>query len=169
MNHNIGVIAYIFVGFIGGFIGYRLKFTGGTLIGAMLAVILLNLIIGRNFKLPSNFTFVTQVLIGITVGASFSKEISRILLPILLPVLISTLVLFSAGIIVSIVLVKIGLLDPDTAFFSTSPGAMGVLLGLAGETDANLSVVVCFHLFRIFFIILTAPFAFRFLQSLNLQ
>ncbi len=164
MNNNIGLMAYLVVGFIGGFIGYRLKFTGGTLIGAMFAVVLVNVIVGRNFRLPVSYTFVTQVLIGIMVGASFSKEIGRTLLPLLLPVLLSTLVLISAGSIVSIMLVKLGVLDPYTAFFSTSPGAMGVLLGLAGETKADLAIVLSFHIFRIFFIIITAPLAFRFMQ-----
>lgn len=156
---------YLVAGFLGGYIGYRLKITGGTLIGAMVAVVLINLIFGRNFKITPNYTFVTQVLIGVMVGASFSKEIARTLLPLLLPVLLSTLVLVSAGTIASMVLVKLGILDANTAFFSTSPGAMGVLLGLAGDTTADLPIVLCFHIFRIFFIIFTAPLAYRILQN----
>ena len=93
MNNTLGIIAYLVVGFIGGFIGFRLKITGCTLVGAMFAVILLNFLIGRNFKIPANYTFITQVLIGVMVGASFSKEVGRTILPILLPVLFSTLVL----------------------------------------------------------------------------
>ena len=156
---------YLFMGFVGGVIGFRLKITGGTIIGSMLAIVLFNLIIGQNFTLPSSYSFIVQVLIGIMVGASFSREIGRVLLPMLLPVLGSTLVLVSAGTVVSIILVKLGLLDNSTAFFSTSPGAMSVLLGFAGETDANLSIVLCFHIFRIFFIIITAPLVFRLMQK----
>ena len=165
MNNGMGVLVYLVAGFAGGAIGYRLKITGGTLVGSMLAVVLLNLILGRNFKLPTSYTFVVQVLIGIMVGASFSREIGRVMLPLLLQVFGSTLVLVSAGIIISIILVKLGMLDVPTAFFSTSPGAMSVLLGFAGETGANLPVVLCFHIFRIFFIILTAPFIFKFMQK----
>ncbi|MCP3892812.1 MAG: hypothetical protein GY702_28640 [Desulfobulbaceae bacterium] len=165
MSNISGLALYLLAGLIGGFIGYRLKITGGTLIGAMCAVIVINLLLGRNFKIPITYTFITQVLIGVMVGASFSKELARTLLPLLLPVFLSTLVLVSAGTIVSLILVRMGILDAHTAFFSTSPGAMGVLLGLAGDTSADLPIVLSFHIFRIFFIIFTAPLAYRFLQN----
>lgn len=165
MNNTVGLIVYLLVGFIGGAIGFRLKITGGILIGAMFAIVILNLILDRNLKLPMSYNFVVQVLIGIMVGATFSKEFGRMLLPIFFPVLGSTLVLVSTGIVVSVVLVKIGLLSPSTAFFSTSPGAMSVVLGLAGKTGADLSVILCFHIFRIFFIIITAPLIFRLTQK----
>ncbi len=165
MSNSIGVVVYLLVGLVGGAIGCRLKITGGILIGAMIAVVILNLILGRNIKLPQSYTFIVQVLIGILVGASFSKDFARMLFPIFLPVLLSTLVLVSTGIVVSVVLVKIGLLTPSTAFFSTSPGAMSVILGLAGKTGADLSVILCFHIFRIFFIIITAPLIFRLTQK----
>ncbi len=165
MSNTIGIVVYLLVGLVGGAIGCRLKVTGGTLIGAMVAVVVLNLILDRNIKLPPSYTFIVQVLIGILVGATFSKDFARMLFPIFLPVLLSTLVLVSAGIVVSVVLVKIGLLTPSTAFFSTSPGAMSVILGLAGKTEADLSVILCFHIFRIFFIIITAPLIFRLTQK----
>ncbi len=165
MSNTVGVVVYLLVGLVGGAIGCRLKFTGGTLIGAMIAVFVLNLILDRNIKLPHSYTFIVQVLIGILVGASFSKDFARMLFPIFLPVLLSTLVLVSTGIVVSVVLVKIGLLTPSTAFFSTSPGAMSVILGLAGKTGADLSVILCFHIFRIFFIIISAPLIFRLTQK----
>ncbi len=165
MNNGWGLVFYLITGLIGGAIGFRLKIPGGTIIGAMLAVIILNLLGGRSWELPSSYKFTVEVLIGIMVGASFSKEIGQKLIPLIIPVLGSTLILVVTGVLVSLLLEKFGILDRTTAYVSTSPGAMSALLGLAGDTGANLPVVLCFHVFRIIFIIVTAPFIFRLLQN----
>ncbi len=165
MTNGLGLTIYLIGGFIGGYIGFRLKITGGTIIGAMSAVIIINLLLDRNFKIPTNYTFITQVLIGVMVGSSFSKELARTLLPLILPVFLSTIVLVSMATITAVVLVRLGILDPQTAFFSTSPGAMGVLIGMAGDTSAELPIVLSFHIFRIFFIIFTAPIAYKLLKA----
>jgi uncharacterized membrane protein AbrB (regulator of aidB expression) len=87
------------------------------------------------------------------------------LLRILLPVVASTVILVAGGLLVCLVLVKTGVLDLPTAYLSTSPGAMSVLVSLAVESQANPPVVLAFHFFRLAFIIVTAPLVFHLIQS----
>jgi membrane AbrB-like protein len=164
INGLTGVGLYLLVGTVGGLIGSRMKVTGGTLLGAMLAVILLKVMVQREFDIPKGYAFIVQVLIGIMVGASYTQEMNGLFARIALPVVISTLVLVAAGLIISLVLVRTGLLDASTAYLSTSPGAMSAMISLAGEGQANSPVVLLFHFFRIALIILTAPVVFRLIQ-----
>jgi hypothetical protein len=56
-------------------------------------------------------------------------------------------------------------LDPGTAYLGTSPGAMSALIVLAIDNPAKEALVVCFHFFRVVFIILTAPIILKYLSG----
>ncbi|MBN2514523.1 MAG: AbrB family transcriptional regulator [Deltaproteobacteria bacterium] len=166
MNNITGLLIYLVVGTAGGLLGYRLKVTGGTLIGAMLAVIAFKMLVQKDFDIPKSYTFVIQILIGIMVGISYSPDMNKLFAKIAVPVIISTLVLVAAGLGICIALIKTGLLDSSTSYLSTSPGAMVAMISLAAESKANSPVVLAFHFFRIVFIILTAPLIFHFIHYL---
>lgn len=165
LSSTTGMGIYLFIGTMGGLIGSRLKMPGGTLMGAMMAIVVFKMMLQRDFDVPKAYNFFVQVLIGIMVGASYSYEMNRLFLKIIGPVILSTAVLIAAGLAISFILVKIGLLDASTAYLSTSPGAMSAMVTLAGESNANSPVVLAFHFFRIAVIILTAPFVFRLIQT----
>ena len=61
------------------------------------------------------------------------------------------------GTITVVVLRRFGIQDPQNAFFSTSPEAVGVLIGLVGDTRAELPVVLSFHIFQDIFYYLHCP------------
>lgn len=160
MNNITGLLIYLVVGLAGGLLGSRLKVTGGTLIGAMVAVILFKMLAQKDLEIPKSYTFIVQILIGIMVGISYSPDMNKLFAKIAIPVIISTLVLVAAGLGICFVLIKTGLLDVSTSYLSTSPGAMVAMISLAAESKANSPVVLAFHFFRIVFIILTAPLVF---------
>jgi membrane AbrB-like protein len=166
MNNIAGLLIYLVVGTAGGLLGSRFKITGGTLIGAMVAVILFKMLVQKELELPKSYTFFVQVLIGIMVGISYSPDMNKLFARIAVPVIISTLVLVTAGLGICIILIKTGLLDASTSYLSTSPGAMVAMISLAAESNANSPVVLTFHFFRIAFIILTAPLVFHFIHYL---
>jgi membrane AbrB-like protein len=166
MYNITGLLIYLVVGTAGGLLGSRLKITGGTLIGAMLAVILFKMLVQKDLDIPKSYTFVVQILIGIMVGISYSPEMNKLFARIAVPVIISTLVLVTAGLGICFVLIKTGLLDASTSYLSTSPGAMVAMISLAAESNANSPIVLAFHFFRIVFIILTAPLVFHFIHYL---
>lgn len=155
---------YLIVSLIGGFGGYKLKIPAGTLIGAMVAVIAFKLIIKSDWTMPKHFGFLIQVLLGLMVGASFHVSLLPVFQKILLPVFISSIVLVGTGFLTAIFFTKTGLLDINTAYLGTSPGAMAVLIVLALDSQINVAIVTCFHLFRLIFVILTAPLILKFIS-----
>jgi membrane AbrB-like protein len=165
MNPIINLSVYLCVGFVGGYLGTRLRVPAGSLIGAMIAVILFKLLIRRTWEVPHSYGFVVQVLLGVMVGASFYPEMIKTISQLIVPVITSTIVLVLANLLLSMVFARLGLLEITTAYLSTSPGAMSAIIGLASDTHSSLSVVTSFHFFRILFIILTAPLIFRYLAG----
>ena len=161
MNSIVGLFFYLCVGTLGGFCGSKLKIPAGTLVGAMLAVILTKMILKSYWEMPKEFIFVIQILLGVMVGATYNPSIIKTLSKIALPVVSSTVVLIVVGIILSLIFTKLGLLDIGTAYLGTSPGAMSALIPLAFDSQAEATLIVCFHFFRVVFIVLTAPIIFK--------
>ena len=162
MNPNFGWMLYIVVGALGGIAGSRLKIPAGSLIMAMLTIIVFKLITKTHWEMPRGFNFILQIALGIMVGASFQPAMVPVLRQIFFPVLTSTLTLVGVGILLSVIFTRMGILDAPSAYLSTSPGAMSALIVLAFESGTSATLVVCFHFFRVVFVILTAPLLLKF-------
>ena len=161
MNSIAGLFFYLCVGTLGGFCGSKIKIPAGTLVCAMLAVILTKMILKSYWEMPKEFTFVIQILLGVMVGVTYNPSIIKALSKIAFPVVSSTVVLIVVGIILSLIFTRLGFLDIGTAYLGTSPGAMSALISLAFDSQADATLIVCFHFFRVVFIVLTAPIIFR--------
>ncbi|UCG05122.1 MAG: AbrB family transcriptional regulator [Desulfobacterales bacterium] len=162
MNSIVGLSLYLVLGTIGGFLGAKLKITGGVLIGAMLIVIFVKIILNVHWEIPKQFSFVLQIFLGIMVGATFQPAMIKILSKVVIPVIISTLVLVGTGILLALIFIKLGILDTGTAYLGTSPGAMSALIVLALDSGTNAALVTAFHFVRVVVIVLTTPFIFKF-------
>ena len=165
MSSSLGLFAYLGLGLVGGALGAKLKIPAGALIGAMLTIILFKMTMKMHWDIPKGFTFALQVFIGIMVGATFQPELLHVMKKIALPVIISCVVLVGAGILMAAVFAKLGLLDFGTAYLGTSPGAMSALIVMALDSGAQPMLVVCFHFFRVVFVILTAPLIFKWISG----
>jgi hypothetical protein len=161
MDSIMGLSFYVVLGTLGGFCGSKLKIPAGTLVGAMLAVIVTKMVLKSYWEMPKGFTFVIQILLGVMVGAMYNPSIIKTLNKIAIPVVSSTVVLIGVGILLSLIFTKLGLLDIGTAYLGTSPGAMSALIPLAFDSQADATLIVCFHFFRVVFIVLTAPIIFK--------
>jgi membrane AbrB-like protein len=162
MNPNLGWLVYIGLGVIGGLAGSRLKIPAGSLIVAMLTIIVFKLITKTHWVMPKGFNFVLQIALGIMVGASFQPAMVPVLKKLFFPVVTSTLTLVGVGILLSVLFTRMGILDAPAAYLGTSPGAMSALIVLAFESGSSATLVVCFHFFRVVFVILTAPLFLKF-------
>ena len=165
MSSSLGLLAYLGLGLLGGFLGTKLKIPAGALIGAMLTIIFFKMFMKVHWDIPRSFTFVLQVFLGIMVGASFQPELMQAMKKIAIPVIISCVVLVGTGVILAVVFNRLGLVDIGTAYLGTSPGAMSALVVLALESKAQPMLVVCFHFIRVVFVILTAPLIFKLLSA----
>ena len=137
----------------------------GTLVGAMLAIILFKMLTKLHWEVPRNFTFFLQIFLGIAVGASFQPGMIHVLKKIALPVVISCVVLVVTGALLALIFTRLGILDMGTAYLGTSPGAMSALIALALDSPAQPLLVVCFHFIRVIFVLLTAPLIFRWISG----
>ena len=156
MNPNLGWLVYIGLGTLGGLAGSRLKIPAGGLIAAMVTIIVFKLITKTHWEMPKGFNFVLQIALGIMVGASFQPAMLPVLKQLIFPVVTST-VTVSVGILLAIIFTRMHILDAPAAYLSTSPGAMSALIVLAFESGTSATLVVCFHFFRVVFVLLTAP------------
>lgn len=157
MANAANLALYVFVGLLGGFVGQKFKIPAGALIGAMLAVIAIKLILRSEWELPRNVVFLLQVAVGIMVGAQFHPSLLPTFYKIIVPVILSCIILVLTGLLIAFLFTKLGILDIGTGYLGTSPGAMTILIVLALENNVNATVITCFHLFRVIFVILTAP------------
>lgn len=165
MNPYLGMLVYLVLGTVGGLAGSKLKMPAGSLIVAMLTIILFKLVTKVDWEVPKSFNFCLQVVLGIMVGSSFHPSMLPVLKKVFIPVVTSTVTLVGTGILLSILFTRLGILDSSTAYLGTSPGAMSALIVLALESQASATLVVCFHFFRVVFVLLTAPFLLKFFSG----
>ncbi|SFM38902.1 AbrB family transcriptional regulator [Thermodesulforhabdus norvegica] len=156
------LLVYLALGSVGGYIGARLKIPAGAMIGAMIVVIGFKIATKVDWALPRGFPFFLQIMLGITIGASFRMEMIQALTKVAVPVILSTLILVLVGMILAFIFARMGILDGGTAYLGTSPGAMSPLIVLALESGKDPTIITCFHFFRVVFIILTMPAIYRF-------
>ncbi len=164
MNTHVSLFIYLIVGVLGGLAGSKLKLPAGELVGAMLAVLVFKMIAQKNWGIPSGYSFIVQVLLGVMVGCSFHPGMLKTLAKIGVPLIGSTVALMLTGIVLSLFFSWLGLMEVSTAYLSTSPGAMSAIVWLAVENHSNPTVVTSFHFFRVVFIILTAPIILKYLS-----
>ena len=165
MNPNLGWLVYVGLGTLGGLVGSRLKIPAGSLIVAMLTIIAFKLITKIDWQMPKGFNFILQVALGIMVGASFQPNMLPVLKKLFLPILTSTITLVGVGILLALIFARLGIMEAPAAYLSTSPGAMSALIVLAFESGASATLVVCFHFFRVAFVVLTAPLLLKFFSN----
>ena len=165
MTTSPGLLIYLGLGLVGGALGAKLKIPAGALIGAMLTIIIFKMTMKMHWEIPRGFSFALQVFLGIMVGATFQPELLDVMKKIALPVFISCVVLVGAGALMAIIFNRIGLVDFGTAYLGTSPGAMSALIAMALDSGAQPMLVVCFHFVRVVFVILTAPFIFKWISG----
>ena len=157
MSNYMTLFFYLVLGFIGGMLGVRLKIPAGALVGALVFVIVAKLILKSEWVAPKGFGFVLQVLLGVLVASTFQPSMLAMFHKMIIPIILSSAMLVATGLLIAFVFYKLGLLDMGTGYLGTSPGAMTVLVVLALENQVNAMVITCFHLFRVIFVILTAP------------
>ncbi len=144
--------------FLGGFIGHKLKIPAGTIIFSLLAVACVKLLMKmEGTSLPSLLNFIPQALVGLVLGVQFSRTVLIQISRMWGYMILSVIVLVAAGVLMAVVFMKMNVLDVQTAYLGTSPGALSAMIFLAVDQQVNAPLVAIFHLFRVFFILLTGP------------
>lgn len=147
----------LLIGISGGLLGHKTGFPSGTLVGAMLAVGIFNMITNTG-KLPTKTSLVTQILVGTIIGLNFNTGNIKAISQLILPSIIAVIGLLSMSIVLGVVLYKTTGQDLVTALFSTCPGGLTSMTLVANEYGAQTQVVVLFHTLRLVSVITLMPF-----------
>lgn len=161
------LMAMLVFALIGGFIGYKLKIPAGTLIFSLMAVAGLKLIKGDAGSVPPIVNFLSQSLLGLILGSQFNRTVIEEISKMWGYMLLSVLWLVAAGVLFAIFLMKMKGVSFPLAYLSTSPGAMSAMAFLAVDQKMNAVIVAIFHLFRIFFVLLTGPFVLKLMETVK--
>lgn len=142
-----------------------LRVPAGALIGAMVAVTILNLTPSAASDLPSVAKFLAFAAVGWLIGEGITGDVLRSLVGNIYLIAITVVLLLVFGGLLALALVRLGLLDPATAFLATSPGGLAQMSALSAAVDADASVVATLHILRVVSVIAIAPLVLRFLPD----
>ena len=145
------------VGAVGSVIALRRKIPAGALIGAMVAVMIFNVLFGSAY-MPQCLKFYTQISTGAYIGAKISRTDALNLRFILKPALLLSAVMLVFTVCVGRMICAISDLSVPTAMFSMAPaGITDMTLACMDFEDGEPSIVALIQTVRIIFVILLLP------------
>jgi len=160
----IKFIVTIFIALIGSNIMVKLKVPAGALIGAVLAVGLFQIIIGKAY-VPSVFKTISSLITGSFLGSRITKNDIRSLKKIPVSAAIMLFGMFSYNGICAYVLSRFCKMDVVTSFLATAPGGMSEMSLVAIDMNANSAMVSSIQVIRIIIVTTTTPFILRFVLN----
>jgi membrane AbrB-like protein len=146
-------------GFIGGLAGLFSGFPIGPLLGAILAIGIVQFKTNQFPELSEKMKMFIQSLIGGSLGLSITSEtIQSLLVPeIWLAALLIPILHLIVCILLALILTKFLKVDMITALCSTAPAGIGEMVLVSEKYNASKPTVIAIHLFRLLFIILIVP------------
>lgn len=163
MSPSVSLLIYLAIGCVGGLLGYYSRLPAGTLLGTVLAVIIFKIALNVSWQTPKTYGFFCQVLLGVLIGLTFQPCLLRIMASLWAPMMISTAALIACGMATAYIFAKWWPIDLPTAYIATSPGGMVALVPMAVDIHVNAALIASFHFLRIFTVVSTAPFLFKFI------
>lgn len=145
---------------VGGLIGLKLKIPAGAMMGAMLFVVLFNLLFEHAVFYP-NLRIVIQILSGAMVGSRMDmnevKGIKKLFFPILILIIGMLVINISLGLLIY----WLSPLDAATALFAVAPGGASDMAIIGTDLGANPSYIAVLQLFRLIVIFTFMPPIFK--------
>ena len=159
------IITTIIAAFGGAALLEYLRVPAGALLGAMIAVAAVNMTPATVTSLPGWAKFAAFTALGWAIGQGITSEVLRALVDKagLIAVTVGSLLLFGA--MLAMFAVRLGLLDPATAYLATSPGGLSQMTALSAAVGADAAVVATLHTFRILATVFIAPLILRLLPA----
>ncbi len=162
-----GLVWGLAVAFLAGLFAYQLRIPGGAVVGAMLGAAFYNFSGAPRAELPGWATLLIQLLVGAMIGFSARRELVPVLLRVLPIALLGVLTFLVVGGLLSLLVVRLGWLDPVSALFGFVPGGISVMSVVAESEGGKGAVVAAMHFVRVVTILLFAPWLARFLIALT--
>jgi hypothetical protein len=161
----MSVVTSLVVAFAGAWVFERLHVPAGALIGAMVGIGALKVAAVPAWDIPAAGRFVVYVGVGWLLGQTVTGETLQTLRTAFVPVVVVVAVFLALAVVMSVALVRLGLLDPVTAVLATAPGGIAQIGVLSVESGAQVPIVLCVHLLRVTSVIVLAPLIVRLLPG----
>ena len=146
----------------GGLLLYKLKVPSGAMIGAMVAVVALNLLTTHAF-IYDDTRLILQTLAGVMVGSRMDMTQVRQMKSLLKPIALLAVSMLIMNITFGFAIYALSPLDAATALFASAPGGATDMALIAADLGANTAQVALLQQFRLIVIISTMPPLYRFL------
>jgi uncharacterized protein len=150
---------------VGALVFERLGVPAGELVGAMVAVAVVNLAGRPAVETPGALRFAAFVALGWAIGQGVTTDTLRSLRAGALPLVLIVLALVVVGGLLAALVVRWGWMDSTTAFLAASPGALSQMSALADALGANAALVAAIHTVRVVVVVLIAPAVARVLSG----
>lgn len=145
------------VGGVGGWWGKKKGIPAGAMIGALLAVVLMNTIVGHAAYYPPNLRVAVQILSGLVIGSRFTRADIKNLRTMGKPILILLAALFAMTLGFSLLMQRLSGLSFMTALFSCAPGGMSDLALIAVDFGAETDKVMLLQVLRFVVVVVFFP------------
>lgn len=150
MSVSPDALLLLVCGAVGGVVGLKLRLPVGGLLGAIIGAGGYHLVTGATFEFGTGPRLFTQLIVGMIVGASVSREVFRTLREILLRAIAFCVMVVVVGVALAlVVMVGLGHVDLLTAFLATAPAGAMEMGAAALATFADAEVVLATHILRI--------------------
>jgi len=151
------LIKLFFWALVGGVIAFRFQIPGGAFIGALLACAFYRILSPQPTDLPVAMSLSIQILAGVLVGSSFDPLLVRKLKHLLPWALAGAVIYLGVGILLARLFTMLGVLEPKTALYSLTPGALLGMSVISTAEGAQPGVVAMFHMVRMILVLVFAP------------
>jgi len=146
------IVPYAVVCLIAAFLAQKIKLPTAFLLGPMIATAVLHLSGVHGPSLPSAMLNIAQLLIGVSVGLLLHPENLTHKTRTIGLAILSGLVLIAGSLGLSVLLTHLHDVSAATSFLSMAPGGMDQMGLMAKDTHADIGMVSCYQLFRVWFI-----------------
>lgn len=140
----------------GALLAFFIGVPGGLMVGGTIGAAALTVARDRAVAVPQRMVDLSQILIGVTVGARITPDTLQTLRASVGPAVLASLLIIVAGVAVAWLLRGRGL-SSEAALLATSPGGLDTLTVIALERKEGPTEVALFHIVRIVLVLLSVP------------
>jgi len=162
--HAGGLATLVALTIVGALLARRIRSPNPAMLGPLAVTLALTAAGLELSALPTWVTNIGQILIGVSLGAQFSREFLHGAPRWLAASVLGTLILMAACAAFAWVLATLAGLHPLVVLLGTSPGGIAEMCLTAKALQIGVPVVTAFHVTRMVAIVLLADPLFRWMQ-----
>ena len=152
------LITLFAVGLAGGLVFDYFDLPGGPMTGAMVAVVIFKSFGSVSTPyMPHWIRYLVYGCVGVIVGNMYTPGLLNAVRETWPIMLLSTFIILAAGLGCSWISMRFGGMSAAGAYLATCSGGFNAIMALAGDAGREAPMIMVYHLFRIYAIVLQTP------------